>query len=166
MLLLISDTNILIDAEDGNLTPVIFRLPYEIAVSDVLFDLELIEQHRHLLDAGLKVKSLTDESLKKIEVLSIKYPKPSIIDHSVLALAMQEKCPLLTGDRDLRAAAKDERIEVRGTLWIVEELLKAKLIEQEQARKSFDSMKAKGSRLPWGDIEKLLGRNLVEVKNE
>ena len=166
MLLLISDTNILIDAEDGNLTPVIFRLPYEIAVSDVLFDLELAEQHRHLLDAGLKVKSLTVESINKIEALSLKYPKPSIIDHSILALAMQEKCPLLTGDRDLRAAAKGEGVEVRGTLWIVEELLKAKLIALEQARSSFDSMKAKGSRLPWGDIEKLLGRNLVETKNE
>ncbi len=45
MLLLISDANILIDIEDGNLTPVIFRLPYEIAVPDILFELELRERH-------------------------------------------------------------------------------------------------------------------------
>ena len=73
MLLLISDANILIDIEDGNLTPVIFRLPYEIAVPDILFELELRERHSHLLEAGLKVKSLTAESVKKTESLSFKY---------------------------------------------------------------------------------------------
>jgi predicted nucleic acid-binding protein len=165
MLLLISDTNVLIDIEDGNLTPVIFRLPYEIAVPDILFELELREQHRHLLDTGLKVKSLTTESVQRAEVLSVKYPKPSLIDHSTLALAIQEKCPLLTGDRDLRSAAKNEGVEVHGTFWIVEELLKAKLIEQAQARISFDSMKAKGSRLPWCDVDELLDR-LAGVENE
>ena len=69
MLLLISDANILIDIEDGNLTSVLFRLPYEIAVPDIL-----------------------------------------------------------------------------------------KLLKQLQARASFDSMKAKGCRLPWGDVEKLLNK--------
>src|SRR3972149_5500331 len=49
MLLLISDANILIDMEDGNLIPVIFQLPYEIAVPDILFELELRERHSHLL---------------------------------------------------------------------------------------------------------------------
>lgn len=158
MLLLISDTNVLIDIEDGNLTPVIFRLPYEIAVPDVLFELELKEHHGHLLQAGLKVKTLTPESIEKMETLNDKYPRPSIMDRLALTLAIQERCPLLTGDRELRFAAKSEGIEVHGTLWIVEELLKAKLVEQSQARNSFDSMKTKGSRLPWCDAEKLLSK--------
>ena len=81
-----------------------------------------------------------------------------MMDHSALALAMQEKCPLLTGDKDLRVAAKSEGVEVHGTVWIIEELLNHKLIKQVQAKGSFDSMKAKGSRLPWGDVEKLLNK--------
>ena len=52
------------------------------------------------------------------------------MDHSALALAMQEKCPLLTGDKDLRTAAKSEGVEVHGTVWIIEELLNQKLIKQ------------------------------------
>lgn len=44
MLLLISDANILIDIEDGHLTPAVFRLPYVIAVPDILFELELRQQ--------------------------------------------------------------------------------------------------------------------------
>lgn len=101
MLLLISDANILIDIEDGNLTSVIFRLPYEIAVPDILFELELREQHSYLLEAGLKVRSLTAESVKRTEFLRFKYSRPSLMDHSALALAMQEKCPLLSGDKNL-----------------------------------------------------------------
>ena len=45
----------------------------------------------------------------------------------------------------------------------IEELLNYKLLKQVQARNSFDSMKAKGSRLPWGDVEKLLNKwELIE----
>lgn len=167
MLLVISDANILIDIEDGSLTSVVFRLPYEIAVPDILFELELREQHSYLLEAGLKVKTLTAESVKKTESLSFKYSQPSMMDHSALALAMQEKCPLLTGDKGLRAAAKNEGIEVHGTVWIIEELLKQKIIKHVQAKDSFNSMKLKGSRLPWVDVEKLLNRwDLIEAKNE
>jgi len=158
MLLLISDANILIDMEDGNLTPVIFQLPYEIAVPDILFELELRERHSHFLQAGLKVKSLTAESVKKTEFLTQQYPRPSMMDHSALALALQERCPLLTGDKDLRIAAKKEGVEVHGTIWIIEELLNQKIIHQSQAKGSFDAMKVKGSRLPWGDVDKLLNR--------
>lgn len=167
MPLLISDANILIDIEDGNLIPVIFRLPYEIMVPDILFELELRERHSHLLEVGLKVKSLSAESVKKTEFLIQHYPRPSMMDHSSLALAIQEQCPLLTGDKDLRIAAKKERVEVHGTLWLVEQLLKQKLIELSQAKSSFDSMKTKGSRLPWGDVEKLLNKwEPIGVKDE
>ncbi len=114
MLLLISDANILIDMEDGNLIPVIFQLPYEIAVPDILFELELRERHSHLLQAGLKIKSLNSASVKKTEFLTGQYPRPSMMDHSALALALQEQCPLLTGDKDLRVAAKKEELKCMG----------------------------------------------------
>ena len=167
MLLLISDANILIDMEDGNLIPVIFQLPYEIAVPDILFELELRDRHSHLLQAGLKLKSLNSESVKKTEFLTGQYPRPSMMDNSALALALQEGCPLLTGDKDLRAAAKKEGVEVHGTIWIIEKLLNQKIIQQPQAKSSFDSMKVNGSRLPWGDVDKLLIRyGLVGAQNE
>jgi predicted nucleic acid-binding protein len=167
MLLLISDANILIDMEDGNLIPVIFQLPYEIVVPDILFELELKERHSHFLRAGLKVKGLNSESIKKTEFLIGQYPRPSMMDHSALALALQERCPLLTGDKDLRIAAKKEGVEVHGTLWIIEELLNQKIIQQSEAKGSLDAMKVAGSRLPWGDVEKLLNRwEVIGANNE
>ena len=90
-----------------------------------------------------------------------------MMDHSALALAIQEQCLLLTGDKDLRVAAKNEGVEVHGTIWIIEQLLDQKLIQQSQAKGSFDAMKAQGSRLPWGDVDKLLNKwELVGVKHE
>lgn len=53
MLLLISDANILMDVEMGDLVAPMFSLGYQFAVPDVLYYEELEEQHAHLLDMGL-----------------------------------------------------------------------------------------------------------------
>jgi len=154
--ILVSDANVLIDIEIGNLSPHIFQLPHEIVVPDILFELELKDRHARLLQMGLKVKSLNPESIRTVGLLTKKHPRPSTNDRFALSLAIQEKCPLLTGDKALRLAAKAEGVEVHGSLWLVQQILDKKLITHHQAKTSFDSMKAHGSRLPWGEVEKLL----------
>ena len=47
MLLLISDANILMDVEVGDLVAPMFSLGYQFAVPDVLYYEELEEQHAH-----------------------------------------------------------------------------------------------------------------------
>lgn len=163
--LLISDTNVLIDLEESSLIAFLFRLPFEIAVSDMLFDLELRDKYGYLLEDGLKIISLTAESIQNIEILMTKSSKPSIIDYSALSLALQEGCPLLTGDRDLRNAAKSEGVEVHGTLWLVEQMIHSELIDQKQAKNCFESMKIRGRRLPWSEVDILLKKyEIAEVK--
>ena len=66
MLLLVSDANIFIDIEDGHLTPVVFRLPYEIAVPDILFELELRERHSHLLVEVWDYKPVAEKTIMAI----------------------------------------------------------------------------------------------------
>jgi hypothetical protein len=53
MWLLISDANILIDIEEGQLISQLFQLPYQFCVPDILFAEELEEQHSDLLHKGL-----------------------------------------------------------------------------------------------------------------
>jgi hypothetical protein len=55
--LLVSDTNIFIDLEEGNLLNEFFALPYEIAVPDILYYEELDTSHSHLVNCGLQVLS-------------------------------------------------------------------------------------------------------------
>lgn len=53
MQLLISDANILIDLEEGELLGLLFQLPYQFSVPDILFAEELEAQHAHLPGMGL-----------------------------------------------------------------------------------------------------------------
>lgn len=152
-LLLISDANILIDLEDGELITQLFQLPYQFQIPDMLFADELEEQHGYLLDCGLQLGELSPESIEIVENLVQCYSQPSRYDCMALALAKQEQCLLLTGDANLRKAAELEQVEVKGTLWVVGEMLQQQLISPDTARLAYRKMKEKGRRLPWGWAE-------------
>lgn len=149
MQLLISDANILIDMEEGQLLETMFKLPFDFRVPDLLFFDELEEPHAHWLNYGLQLGTLSGESVRRVSQVTNKYPKPSRNDCMALVLAQQENCPLLTGDRHLRQAAEREGILVQGTLWLVEQLVVHQLIDFASARQSYQRMQASGRRLPW-----------------
>lgn len=158
MQLLISDTNILIDMEEGELITLFFNLPYKFCVPDVLYYEELQDQHTHLCDFGLGLRELTPESLSQVPIMREKYTRPSTNDVFALLLARQESCPLLSGDKDLREAAESEGVEVRGTLWIVEELVRQNIIDTSQAITAYEKMRAAGRRLPWIEASRRISR--------
>ncbi len=158
MQLLVSDANVPIDIEHGNLTTSMFRMKIFFTVPDVLFEKELKARHSHLLDFGLKIKSLSNDSVDRVITFADKYRQPSRMDLFALSLAMQENCPLLTGDKNLRKAADQERVQVHGTIWLISEMLREKIINLPVARIAFQKMKNAGSRLPWDEADKLLGR--------
>ena len=151
MLLLISDANILIDLECAKLSEAMFSLGYRFAVPDVLFANELEEQHAHLLDLGLEIVSLPPKALADMERLTARYHKPSRNDLFALALALEKGCPLLTGDWDLREAAKKERADCRGTIWLIEEMIKRGLLSVAEGRAAYDLIREQGRRLPWDE---------------
>ncbi|WP_313382981.1 PIN domain-containing protein [Pantoea sp.] len=149
MLILISDANILIDLEEGELIRFLFHLPYQFTVPDLLFYDELAEHHAYLLEQGLHLGEMTPETLRYVSQLVTRFQGPSRYDCFALALARQEKCPLLTGDKALRLAAQAEQVEVRGTLWLVEEMVRYALIDHAAAHRAYLLMRASGRRLPW-----------------
>jgi len=151
--ILISDSNIFIDMEVANLTSQMFTLPYNFATPDILFYDELEEEHPNLLNTNLKILSLSSDTIKYTESIVLKYPKASKNDLFALALAKQECCPLLTGDSALRKAGKDEKIQIFGTIWIVDELIKHDIITKDEAMEAYDMMKSNKRRLPWELIE-------------
>ena len=62
------------------------------------------------------------------------YGSVALIFLRSLSLALQENCPLLTGDRNLRKAADQEGVQVHGTIWLVSEMLREKIIQPTVAR--------------------------------
>jgi len=149
MRVLVSDANILIDIEKGQLTEPMFRLPFEFATPDMLFHDELAECHGHLVERGLQCRPLDGETLQQVVALTACYGRVSRYDCMALALAIREACPLLTGDAALRKAAAAEKIAVHGTLWLVEAMVAEGIVSVPKALKAYDRMERAGSRLPW-----------------
>ncbi len=156
MQLLISDANILIDLEEGKLIELMFQLSYRFSIPDILFAEELEEEHQHLPELGLQLAELTSETMIYAMTLIQRYTKPSRNDCFALALAIQEKCPLLTGDKALREAAEKEAVSVNGTLWLIEKMIYQQLITVAQARHALQRMQESGRRLPWSIAEAIL----------
>ena len=156
MLLLISDANILMDVEVGDLVAPMFSLGYQFAVPDILYYEELEEQHAHLLDMGLQTRTLSAKSVERVQMLAQTYAKPGRNDLFALALAEVEKCPLLTGDAALRQAADAEQVEVKGTIWLIGEMVREQCITVAVARAALNKMRLNGRRLPWDAAEQML----------
>lgn len=160
-MLLISDANILIDMADGGLLGAMFRLPEIFAVPDVLYAEELSTRHPELPELGLRCMTLDGEGVMeayRVHALVRGREAPSQNDLFALMLARQEGCPLLTGDRRLRkvAAAEHDDVEVRGTLWLVEQMIHQGVISVAEARAAYGKMRDAGSRLPWAEAERRL----------
>lgn len=153
--LLISDANILIDVLDGGISEQFFQLDYEYAVPDVLYEEELKVSHPELIQNGLTIKALTDVTVVDAFNLNVKHHQTgvSVIDCMALALARQEKCLLLTGDNALRKVSLGEGTEVRGTIWLVGEMLMEELLTANEAECAYRLMREAGSRLPWKDAD-------------
>lgn len=135
-----------------------FQLPEQFAVPDILFAEELEAQHAELVQKGLQVKEMDEATVIEAIRLSQRYRKPGQNDINALALAITEECPLLTGDLDLRNAAKKESVDVRGTLWLIQRMYDESLISKEQAKTAYNKMQEAGRRLPWHLVKKQLGK--------
>ena len=157
-MLLISDANIFIDMEEGGLIDKLFQLQEQFAVPDILFMEELLEYHADLPAKGLLIKELKDTTIINVYHLRKIYKHPSQNDLFALALALQEKCPLITGDKRLRDVAKAENVELKGTLWIVQRMFEDKLITKNQAKDAYNNMREANRRLPWDQVDAQLKR--------
>lgn len=156
MQLLISDANILIDLEEGQLIELMFQLPYQFSIPDILFVEELEDEHAALLGYGLQLAELSSVTMTYALELIPRYSKASRNDCFALALASQENCTLLTGDRELKKAAEAEAVVVSGTIWLIEQMIHQGLINVDQARQAYQNMRAAGRRLPWAIAEAIL----------
>lgn len=156
MQLMISDANILIDMEEGGLLDLMFSLPYRFTVPNIVLERELHEMADRLTGLNIETGDVSGNWMKYAMELRAQYKKISIYDSIGIALAKQEQAPLLTGDLALRKVAQQEAVIVKGTLWLVEQLIVQEKITVQTAEASFSKMKAGGRRLPWPEIELML----------
>jgi len=154
---LICDANVLIDIIAGGLAVQMSRLDFTYVMPDVMFRDEVREEQKKFLQGmNLEIRELLPENMEHVSLLSRTYPHLEYYDLLVLALAAFERCPLLTGDADLREVAESEDIVVKGTIWLVQEMMRNGHHAVDSARLAFRKMRDNNSRLPWDLVEEIL----------
>ncbi len=122
-MILVSDTSVLIDLERGRLIEPCFKLPFRLAVPDLLFNTELEEFNGpELVRHGLQVIDLTPAEVIIAQQTRTENRKLSLPDAFAYALASARNWRLLSGDGELRALAHANNVECGGVLWITDHL--------------------------------------------
>ncbi len=141
-----------------------FQLPESIGTSNVLYEEELSGQYPELPALGLLVLNVRSEYLLLADQWQDTYPGTTFNDLSAMALARQEQCSLLTGDKRLRNAAEYESIEVHGTLWLMERMFSEGIITLKRTERAYNDMHEEQRRLPWDEVEAQIKRLRKTVK--
>jgi predicted nucleic acid-binding protein len=132
MRIVVSDTSCLIDLRKVSLLDTFLRLPYEFLIPNTLFEEELLRftsaQKKALIRGGLQVIDLPGERVLRAQEVVRKVPQLSVHDGFAFALAETHSgCILLTGDNELRIFATQQKMEVHGILWVIDEVYRRRL---------------------------------------
>lgn len=152
----VTDTNVWIDLEAAGLTDLVFRLSLRFQAPDVIVAELVRPEGAALARRGLAVRELPGDRVAEAAVLAARYLRPSRTDLFALVLARTERAILLTGDRHLREAAEREGVEVHGTLWLVDRMVEASLLDLRGATEALLAMRRAGRRLPAEELERRL----------
>ena len=117
----------MIDLRKAALLESALTLPFSFVMPNTLFEdewLDLSAEEKHALQAqGLEVRDLPGPAVQKAARYANRHRRLKLNDCFALTLAEDiEDSILLTGDGTLRRVAEEKGLEVRGALWIVDEL--------------------------------------------
>ena len=153
----VKDACVLIDLANGGLLDSWFQLGIETFTTDLVLRQVKTEQQwkavSAVVEAGLlHVETLTGDQVERMD-RALGDLRIGAEDRSVLFLAIERKAVLITGDRRLRIEAARFEIEVRGLLWILDELVRRGVISGALAAVKLRSMREDGARLPDGECD-------------
>jgi rRNA-processing protein FCF1 len=153
MRIIINDANILIDLVHLVLMDQFVLLELELKVTDFVFE-ELNAEQKNIIinyiEEGYIELIITDneEDYVRISNILAKNSGLSFEDCTVWHYAEKLNGILLTGDGKLRKQATENGIEVKGILYIFDELLSAKLITFDEAIDKIELLYIINTRLP------------------
>ena len=156
----VKDANVLIDLMDVDLLGLWFRIGIETHTTDlVIHEIKRPDQSRvisALVQAGnLKVHTLDAKGLIAVSARAALL-RVSLADASAISLAEEKSAILLSGDRRVRAGGKELGLEVRGLLWVFDELVKRSLLLPADAASRLKRVLVAGARLPESECEERL----------
>ncbi len=155
---LVTDTNIWIDLENGKILVDVFRLPYQFFTTDFAVEEFIHPRWAALQDLGLQTHDLEPEYILELVRLRQIHRQLSAIDLAALLLTRALDASLVTGDRRLNELAKAQGVPVHGVLWILDEMVIHHVLTATQAANALWKMLDQGARLPDGECQKRFDR--------
>lgn len=158
MSVLVSDTSVIIDLDRGELLELLFQLPYNFCVPDLLYKKELAGELGDRLRAlGLDIVELSPAELSRATSLRREVKVLSTPDTFAFSLAEARRWTLLTGDGALRGLCRQQGVEMHGVLWIIEELNRESVADSQTLHKSLSAIHSHPRcRLPLADVRRIL----------
>lgn len=162
-LVLITDANVWIDLQVGGVLVDAVRLDYELVLPDVVHAEmehgrpEVFAELGLLVELGhVRLGTCGPEGVALVQQLAGTYLKAQTPDLFALAMAKLTPAILVTGDRHLRQAAEAERVEVHGTLWLLEEMVAQSVVTARGAGDALAVMMGADRRLPEKECGRLI----------
>lgn len=158
MIILVSDTSVLIDLERGGLLEAAFSCGLPMVVPDILYDRELeSEIGPYLRTLGLGVLSLTPDEVALAQQIRSERKGLSLPDCFALCCAARPGHVLLTGDKALRSEAAGRSVAVYGLLWLLDQMAAAEHVSTTTVCEGLERLAAhQRCRLPQAEIRRRL----------
>lgn len=132
-IVVVNDASCLIDLRKARLLHFLVQLPYRLVIPLPVRESELIQftpQEWALLDASIAIFDLPPERVAEAFAIRTNYPKLSANDSFCLVTTRcHDDAILLTGDGLLRGVATNDGSRVHGVLWVVDELKRLALCD-------------------------------------
>lgn len=157
----ITDVSVLFDLFNVGVLPESFGLDIEIYTTDfiyneILHSTEKNEFEIFVRNGQLKIIVVEDKEQETISRMELTYSNRSIADKTALYKAKQLDCILLTCDDKLKKEAIKQKLEVHGSIWIIDQLVENDKIDTNRAIKVVESLKTTNAWLPVDELDRRL----------
>jgi len=150
----IIDANVIFDADIGGILHELFSLDLPIITNDfVIGEIESIPISR-LEEMGLDIRDMPGEYIEEMFQMRANHLDLSIIDISIIVLARHTNAIILSGDGPLRKEAKRYKLQLHGTLWVLDVLVEHHILSPKDAAGALRAMCDNERRLPMDECNK------------
>lgn len=161
----INDANILIDIVHLDLVLPFLALEFELYTTDFVFAELEIEQQKVLSSAQLIKIAAEETEILAIFHLMEQHTGLSFEDCSVWYYAQKMEGILITGDGRLRTKARASGINVKGIIYIIEQIKVQQLVPLATCIEKMKLLKQLNNRLPVHEIENRIQLWEIELTN-
>ena len=142
-MLISSDTNVWLDFEYIKRLHHPFLLEHSYYLSNLTYEEEIQQSEairKAVADNLLQITNVPYDELALASEYAARYPAITFYDAVAMSIAKCRGWILLTGDGALRNAAKQEKVECHGTIWVYDELKKNGLITLDEFRSAMTDL--------------------------